>query len=517
MGLTKSTNQSHPPRFEYARFPDLTKVSQLGIILFGGIGDLVCLTSALLPLRRRLPHLKVFLLSSPMAKEFFPEELVDDLIFDPEPFIDLAKTNKRTLVVNLHSTTESARISARLREEGVEVFGLLAEEEGFYIRGGIFHDILHRVFYVRFRDEYIASWMPLGRSALLSLCLGGWGIENPRVKVPASNGLIPFGRFVVMVPDANAPTRMWVKENWLELADMIWREFGLPTVFLSRFPLGGKTRDWVLDLGGKTSLGQACGVVSGAVAVVSNDTGMIHIAGALAKPTLVVCGPNNVGPEAKGRFLSIRYPVECSPCFRSHCDYLGCMKGLRPEYVLRAFAWLLKDDCDDLPKELVVGSSFEQDLDIFFDYHPLGVPYRDLELIYTNLMRWAWIWALIKEERINEDTFSGFSFYWDKFYCYDPNELSGLLKNPLSRLQEIRHSLLPVREKIGILIKKGGAITPKVAEGISQLLNDLPRELLYPWNYAVDLRGSALDLLERVLARAGSMVEFIKDHDKIGR
>ncbi len=515
--MTKTANHLHPPRFEYASFPDLTKVSRLGIILFGGIGDLVCLTSALLPLRKGLPHLKVFLLSSPMARDFFPEDLVDDLIVDTRAFVDLVKGDRQMLVVNLHSTTESARISTELRKEGVEVFGLLAGEEGFYIRGGVFHDILHRVFYVRFRDEYIAGWMPLGRSALLSLCLGGWGIENPGVRIAPAGDQVGFDRFVAMVPDANAPTRMWVKGYWLDLADMIWREFGLPTVFLSRFPLEGEDRDWVLDLGGKTTLAQACAVVSRALAVISNDTGMMHIAGALGKPTLAVCGPNNVGPEAKGRFLSIRYPVECSPCFRSHCDYLGCMKGLRPELVLRAFACFLDGKYEDLPRELVVGSSFERDLDIFFDYHPLEVPYRDPEVIYTNLLRWAWIWSLMREEGIGRGMFSGFASYWNRFYSYDPKELGILLERPFSRLQEIRHSLLPVKEKIGILIKKGGAITPKVAGGISQLLNGLPRELLYPWNYAIGPQDRAVDLLDKVLARASCMTEFIKDYDKIGR
>ena len=99
-------------------------------------------------------------------------------------------------------------------------------------------------------------------------------------------------------------------------------------------------------MAGKTPLFDAMCLIASSRGMVSNDSGLMHVAAAFGVPQVAVFGsssPEHTPPlstKAKVLWLKNELQLDCSPCFDRVCRYghTRCLTELTPERVSVALA-----------------------------------------------------------------------------------------------------------------------------------------------------------------------------------
>ena len=143
------------------------------------------------------------------------------------------------------------------------------------------------------------------------------------------------GRYAVLCPGAEyGPAK-----RWPYFADLAGR-IGMPVALL------GSPKDAAAAAGiggtnliGKTTLDEAIDLIAGAELVVSNDSGLMHVAAALGRPLVALFGSSSPEktPPQPGRSHVLWLKVECSPCYERECPlgHFKCMREMSVDMVLK--------------------------------------------------------------------------------------------------------------------------------------------------------------------------------------
>ena len=166
------------------------------------------------------------------------------------------------------------------------------------------------------------------------------------------------GGYVVMAPGAEfGPAKRWPTRHFAELA----RQLHLPVVLLgsakeaelcAEIEHGGPTPGAssppprIVNLAGVTTLTQALCVIRGAKSMVSNDSGLMHVAAGFGVRQVAVFGsssPLHTPPlNAAAQVLWLKNdpaympPLDCAPCFERVCPlgHTRCLNDILPARVL---------------------------------------------------------------------------------------------------------------------------------------------------------------------------------------
>jgi heptosyltransferase-2 len=158
------------------------------------------------------------------------------------------------------------------------------------------------------------------------------------------------GQLIALCPGAEfGPAKRWPAEHFASLATMLLAERPDAHVLL----LGGNGDRAIADaivaaasnagarlhnLCGDTDLAEAIALIAASSSVVSNDSGLMHVAAALSRPQVALFGSSDprhtppLSPHAKTLWLHL----DCSPCFERRCPlgHLDCLVGIAPQRVL---------------------------------------------------------------------------------------------------------------------------------------------------------------------------------------
>lgn len=157
----------------------------------------------------------------------------------------------------------------------------------------------------------------------------------------------PASPILALCPGAEfGPAKRWPARYYAEVANYYLRRgwavwlFGSANDVAVTTEIQELTQQRCVDLAGKTSLTMAVDLLSLATKVLTNDSGLMHIAAALKKPLVVVYGstsPQFTPPLSDHvNILSLNLP--CSPCFQRECPlhHLKCLQDLLPTQVIQA-------------------------------------------------------------------------------------------------------------------------------------------------------------------------------------
>jgi heptosyltransferase-2 len=161
------------------------------------------------------------------------------------------------------------------------------------------------------------------------------------------------GEYYVFAPGAEyGPAKRWPAIHVAELA----RSLDAPAVLLGSAKeadlcheiAGAAGEGKCLNLAGKTPLLQAFALIAAARTVISNDSGLMHVAAAFAVPQVAVFGSSSplhtppLNDRAHVLWLkddpAYQPPLDCAPCFERECPlgHTRCLYDITPERVLES-------------------------------------------------------------------------------------------------------------------------------------------------------------------------------------
>lgn len=187
-------------------------------------------------------------------------------------------------------------------------------------------------------------------------------LPRPSLQVPGEKigavlgalGLSTHDPVIAFAPGAEfGNAKRWPTSHFAQLAKAILQAHPKAQIVLLGSPKDVAVCDEIQalcpvvhHLAGKTTLDQAIALIAAAAAMVSNDSGLLHIASALNRPVIAIYGPTDPAhaPPFSDIAHSLSLRLSCAPCKQRECPlgHQDCMQKLESEMVWQPLRGILK-------------------------------------------------------------------------------------------------------------------------------------------------------------------------------
>ena len=372
-----------------------------------GMGSIVQATPLIRQLRVRFPQARVTLVTLAANRDLVPcLGGVDDAVFlDDGGAVRMAVSTARAIVrlvrlrADLYFDLELYSAFASL----LALWAVARNRIGFYRRSTQYKNgtYTHLVYFnnrMPVRRLYLQLGRVVGAPHATDETVGPLRVpagarESAAAKLAGVDGWAAGQPYVVVNPNASPLLleRRWPADYVVQAVERL-TGLGHRVVFIGSpaerpyvaslvARLSPGARACVANTAGVLRLPESLAVLDGAAVVLTNDTGPMHLAVGLGRPTVCLFGP--VHPDHYGHqaanVITLYAPVFCSPCVHEidepPCNGNNvCMQRLSPDLVVRSVLALLdpaaatpegrnvrlpvvSDDAEDNPLGLVVRAS----------------------------------------------------------------------------------------------------------------------------------------------------------------
>ena len=330
------------------------------------LGDLLCAVPAMRALRATLPDAHIAMIGLPTMEGFtrrYAAYVDEFIVFPGAP--GFPEQDERTM--------EGPRFAERMRgrqlDLAIQMHGnggpanRIVESFGARTTAGFHRPHVHDESGVGLFVDWDVAASEVGRNLALMRGLGAdaaalvdASLELPITREERGEWLairrlhaLDAGPFVCVHPGARWSSRRWPVERFAAVAaDLSAR--GARVVLTGsgdERELVGRLADLLLDRGvvavdlsGRTSLGALVAMLRDAQLLVSNDTGISHVAAAAGTASVVVASGSDVArwsPVDRQRHRVLSHDVPCRPCMYRDCpiDH-PCATGVSVDAVIHA-------------------------------------------------------------------------------------------------------------------------------------------------------------------------------------
>lgn len=141
--------------------------------------------------------------------------------------------------------------------------------------------------------------------------------------------------YIVLVPSATYELKRWPLEYWDELIKSNQhRQFIILAGKDDAFTQSLNANPNVINYTGKTNLASSAAFIEKAQMVISNDTGLLHFAEQLGKPSIALMGPAPFGFPSRPSTLILERQLKCRPCSKHgqgpcvNVKYQECLRDI---------------------------------------------------------------------------------------------------------------------------------------------------------------------------------------------
>jgi len=347
-------------------FPDeLTRIQKILVVGPAWIGDMMMAQSLFILLKRRNPQVVIDVLASPWTNallELMPE--INAVITMPlgHGVFDLRSRYRLGKSLANKGYEQAILLPNSLKSAFIPFFANIPMRTGWRgeMRYGWLNDlrVLDKKRYPLMVQRYaalaFAANAPVPELAYIPY-------PQLHVKLQRDELLQKFSLdlnrpLLILCPGAEyGPAKRWPEQYYAEVARQkieagwqVWlmgsaNDQSVAEAIRDLMP--ESVRKHSRNLAGATQLSEAIALMDCADAVVSNDSGLMHIAAALQKPLVVIFGSTSPDhtPPLSNCVSIVTNNVECSPCFERECPKVHhkCLQELMPSQVFAALDALL--------------------------------------------------------------------------------------------------------------------------------------------------------------------------------